>query len=1620
MEDLFERIKALFNKKRDPRLGIRLFGIALQNLEREDSPRQQELFDFGDEKKRRLESAILKAQEKDPSLKITSARLLGKKLFTVIFSALCFYALAPKAQAQVTLEKADGASSIVFDTSKLPLSNSGNFTSLFNRDFGNQNVEFFARGYWKSSLKGEASYSFGFGSDRALSTPAPVFVQNVDLDLYFMLNHHWYFEAAFADEFNKNTVAAGYVGQGYLKSAKISNRNIIFPSTYSISDLNRGIGGGENQAPGISLNWAGQKWKADAVFRYDMLAAHEKTWYGKNSLSINEISLSDYNSGNQYFLPGENLIQNIKDVYVESAGGSYRDSRGRKYKKLDSSQYLLLSSRKQLLLSRDAKAYRQNGILPAVIITFNISVSQSDFGSYSDSGSFLGKVQAWFNRSFSSVKIDLKKYAAPLFTSINGEDSLYLQYPSGFSPFVVANRYDCGSSSASDAQIASASTGSGSKSYTAVINEDDLKFAQKDFFNSSHLYADISMAENPSSDEITALIQENFPLAGEHPQFYLGLKANEDLVLQVRTFTSVKRFEIGPKAVEGMVTIYKNGIIDSAASYDSQSGTITLSSAVSSSDHIVARWYEDSEDSKSGSFTGAAGFCYDFTEKLSGDISTSTRWSYSKDREYADSNYSSQGYASLAGKIAWKDENLNAKNIMGFTYENDNITGLYRILGNDDSESSTFYLSKKAGLNLPDDFAPVLNERDSSGSVTSTSLSPAKKASVEKSDGISDSSISGYAQPFEWNFSAIEASSSSRAWSALTINTSGMSGILSNASEFLIKIKNPVEITADSEIIPTWKISDSSAWGIKSAFDFSKSGWQNVSVILSDQDRSTIASLNAYSARLILVTEDTSALPKSGCLYSGPYAAGRITFSTQCDENLTSTNYQTTDSSLSSSKVSSLNKLSSHSNYVQYFDWKFNDDPNQLLSDECDITFSRYIDQTDYSPYKKLSFFLKMTSSDSGAKVKIILDRKKSSGAIEKAVTYTIENPSAQWEQYTIDLAQQNTDVIPSRLQIIVTTKGAGSLSFDELYLEGNSPYVTLQDKAESSWKKDGIIIQQGDFDILKDFKVSLDGNAATSIKTEDGKNRDSSLSGSGKVNFTLANIKVTGNAKISNAYLKSQSSDINQKNPLASGGHSLESEKEVLKVLSFVEKFNYSAEDQSLEKENSAKIDFSKVILPLEIEAETKASSDSWSLKQNSALKSSLQAGKLKIKGESSVSQQLLTSLASTSSGKGKEKFNTEYYFTSWKDISSFAFDSGDEKSAKRSVKGQASISCSFEKARLTPKITFTSQGNYKSSSKITYNDSSSFNFELPFSLAKNNFSLSWKKSAGSSFLTEAGGAYQRDFWDLCSSLEKKSYFFYAFPIYDLVSENLSSRIYDTSLESNYFNGAYAFNWKRAFFANRYDFFIPISAKLEATRDIRSADSTSDFYQIKQTVNNNALNIFGRRGSLPIFNFFANDEYNSSLTAGFKIPRNEAYDFSFLISGYFQATFYFTSSTYLKQGFEASLEGSENWKLKYTAVWKRQASSSLIKGVISIFKNPDDLQDLKITKSDSFNAMTSSARTSSALTRIYDLAYSHETETALTKYISLNTALGSSYYANWGKSAKVSAWASLGASIKF
>lgn len=1652
VDDLFDRAKTLFEKKYNRTLGIRLLGVCLQNLENDELPRSKELFDFGEEKKRRLEQAIIKAQQKDPSLKITKARLLGKEtLFSLLL--VFFSVLGNKISAETistsTAREADGAAAIAFDTENLPLEESdGQFSILSKTFFGNE-IDFLAEGYWKSSFSSSASYSFGFGTTPALSLSPPVFSQNVDLSLYLEANKKYYFEAAFADGFEENTVAAGYNGNGFLKSARIGNRGITFPGIYAFEDFSRGIGGGKNQAPGVSLSWQGKKWRSDFTFRYDSLKTESKTYFGMNAVSANTISLSSYSTGNQYVLPSKNLAQSVKAVFVQTADGNYRDSKGRKYKKLGSTQFLIVASQNLLLLSKDAKAGRKNGELPAVAVSFGRDFSEND----EDFSDFLEDVQ----NAFGSV--NLKKFYYDFSGEIDSGKVLFVQHPSGFSPFQNASRYDAGILSADDAAIVSGYSGTVSKDFSAVISDDETAFYPSDFFDDAHTYIDVfkenedSESKDSTSNSSIMNAENRFPFAKSNPGIYLGYGTNDDFILRVRNYSPVSRLDIGTKAVPGTVMVYKNSVIDAGAIYDSSTGSVSLSSAVSSTDKIFITWQEDSDDAQTASFAAAAGFKYDFSENLSANISSSGRFSFNQNQNFADSSYSSPSYGTLAAGIEYKNKLLSIKNSAAATFENINATGLYRILGMDDTDSGTSYLQKDAGVDLPSDFTPSLNPR--SDDEIFPVLKSKSNMAGEAESGFKTEGISGYAVPFSWNFENSSLSSTQTQWAALTIALPEAKNSLSLSSVFEIALKNSSADAYDFDLflqlgvsrdddfsfededkIPTWKISENSSEDVLKSFDTANSGWQAVKVSISDSDRAFFSNVSDYSARLIAVPKNGSvnAANKSGRILAGPYECGSKSFIAEIPENVKISQSQSTDYTLSSSKIKDFN--SGSANKVQNFDFKF-----ISSSDEEKLVFRKYFSAVDFSYYKNLCFYFKL-DSEFAKSVNFIFDTLEDDGTKTAAkFSFQSEKISSDWQKFEVSLKDkkvsangyENTayiddSVIPTRFTIEILTAeiseddvengAAGSFSIDEIFLSETSVFLDLQDKISFSLEKNDTILKAGEIPVLSNLKIRADGSGSSALNTENLKSKNIfSGKGSAEANFSKLKISVSG----------AKDTESNSKNAISSASHGFSTAAPIFDFVSFSENYTFNATAENLSKENSAKISLEKFFVPLTFSADAKTESNSWSRSQELSSGANFNSGKFSLETKVQASQKTKPSVSNSSSNSGDDDFKAENYFSSYKNISKFEFSAGDEKAKKRKVGFSANAKHNFGFLNLSPEISVSSYGTYKSSSETTFKDDSSLRFSFPFSKGKNSFSLSWKKSSGSASYIEEGGGYFSDAENLAEKINEKRYFLAALPFYDLLSDNLQKDVYKSSSAqassgdfTTYYTGLYSFNWRRGFSGDKYDFFIPNSLKFDFSRDIRTAETASDLFQAKISAASSALNVFGKYGAIPLFSFYEQDEFASSFSAALKIPRKYSSQISASVSGYSQLTIFFKDKNSLKTGVEGSFESKNDWDGKMTLVWKRNSKNSVVFGFCSLFKNLKDKNSFKITKTDSMNFSAARASSSSSIVKKCSFDFSHGAETQITKHVSLSTTAGAGYYATWNKAAVLSANVSISASIRF
>ena len=1592
----------------------------------------------------------------------------------MFFCALPFF---PQTVSK-TERSSDGAGAIVFDVSKLPEFKGDAAVPLFDFSFGDNQVEFLAQGYWQSTVTGSAAYSFGFGTTPGFTFSTPVFVQKVDLSLWFMLNRHWYFEASFAEKFTKNTVAAGYVGDGTVKSVRVANRGIVFPSIYSVDDVSRGIGGGENQAPGLSAHLSGNRWQAHFAARYDMLKSEEKTWYGKNAVSTNDIPLFLFMTGMQFVLPSAEAVSAVRDVYVENSSGSFRDASGRLYKKLDSSQYLLLPGSNTVLLSKDAGAARQNGALPAVAFAF--SAYGADLVAAQSAG-IVADVEAWFKEGGVDVApffLDARKErsgaSSQFVAEVNGERVLFVQHPSGFSPFSVSFRYDAGITSATDGAIASHATKVNSTEFGVVLGNDSLNFVVKDFFALDHTYADVYCTDVSSESILKAEVR--FPLAKKDAGIYLGYAQKTDLELKVRTYTAVVRFDIGTDAVPGTVRVYKNGILDSGATYDSSSGSITLSTAVAASDHIFATWYRDSEAANSGAFAGAAGFEWFFTDRFAMDVSAASRWTYAGGRSFADADYSAPGFVALASRVKYRGDEVSFSNVMAASVESENTTGTYRVLGMDDRKSNTVYLAKNATVNIPSGFTPVLSERMAGNTEMPASLE-ANRA-LAAGNGIENPGITGYAGVLAWQSLSNGGRTTGLQWAGVGVRLPGGTGLLASASTFSIALKNPGAQTAagtknfsvyiqlgvqaeddisklvseSRETVPSWLVSKTSAadqnpTDVRSAFLLSEypaatNGWQIVTVVLTDRDRSRLA-LYPNARVIVCSTENVGA----GEIMIGPYQVDGAGFSVVKNEATMVSNVQTMDFTLASSKVNSLN---SGINYVQQFEWRMYDVSALRNDDSFTISAIRYFKEIDLQNYETFSLWFKYAPLDAkpipegckasveDAALRFVLDRPESNGAFRQAVSVSLSAQQCQsgslWHKLTVNLntglvevdgvsvsmAGVNASVIPVRLKIEVNTAdggtgtcyGFGVFSVDEVHFAGSNPYVVLQDKARAQWKRDGAVLEKNGFAILEDVQVSATGTGTATLKTSENGKNDGMVSSSAQMAFTLTSVRVSGDAAFSSA----------SHNGLSSAAHSVRTTVPLGKVLSFAEEYSFNAEEKSLKKNDQAGMDFSGYGVPVALKAQTESRSDSFALTQKSGAALETKFGVTEWNVKAGVDQKQLPSTA------GVVLLDTGNYGAGWLDVTKLAFDTGDEKASRRNVEGETSFSVSLPFADMKPTISVKTSGLYKSASRHTFASDTSLELKVPFSVGKHRFSIGWKKTGGGVSLSEKGGDYARDVDDLRSGYGELRWFLTSFPVYDLFSAGLADSVLsDSSMDSNsveslYYGGVYEASWKRSFYGNKKDLLVPANATLSVSRDIRTAATTADVYQIKTSLGHTALNLFGLTGSIPLATWFQQDEYATSFSATVKIPRNAPSQYSVLLAGYVQANFFVSADNSFKTGVEGTFEDRNNWSGKVTAAWKRLSASSPLISAVTFVRPQLDVSKTKLTRTDSMNLSASRTKSSTATeaTQKYAAEYNHALDIAVNQFITINTLVGASYACTWDKVATITAVLTLGGTIKF
>lgn len=1614
IEDMFERAKALFKKKYEKSRGIRLLGVGVFNTEKNGTPHQQELFDFGNEKKRKVEEAVLKLSEKNPELKVTKARLLKStdlKSAAIFFTSLFLFLGADKAFStphKTDTVESSGAGAIVFDTEKLPPLVPSDSKSIFRHTVNDKEIEFSASGWWKTFFDTGAILSFGFGNEPLLSAEIPHFSSEIDLSLFFSIDNRICFEASAADSFDTNTVALEFYGEKFFKKIRIANRGIAFPKDYSVEKLNRGIGGGNNEAPGILFNFENETTKADALLRYEQLSSHSKTWYGKNSSTVSEIELSDFIVGRQFVLPSENAVKNVKSVFVEASDGGYTDTNGRKYKKLDESKFILSAQNCSIFISKDAGTGKKNGVIPAVAVEFFDSYGfLSELGSYGTHSApgtgFLGETQKYFSKDLKNYSVDFSPQ------KIGGADAYFVQYPSKFSPFQAAFRYAAGILTSADASVQSANSESVLEDFTVNLQSGDI-FLSDGSESRNQVFA--SLQKDGAKDFLSP--EYRFPLSKTDGNIYLGLKAETDFVLKVRSFSEISRFDIGTSAVENSVKVYKNGILDSGAKYDSQSGTVTLSSDVKQADKITAYWSEDDKDSKHGALAFAAGIKKKFTDAFSADASVSLRkFLYSRDKN--DEEAETQDSVAISGGIEFSKNNFTLTNAAGFSAES-SASKKRNIISTEEDETETNYLSKNSGTEVPPEIIPKLKLKNGAEQI----LKQENRTEPKNLSGVTDSEITGNAVPLEFDFSSSEPLSDADDvfWSACSVTLPGAKGILKSSSSFSVALKASGTKQSDFDVylqlgvladkdaafedassISTWKITETSELpdgNLPHFFDSKQTDWQIITVRLDDEDRGKF-SVNS-DARIIV----TSKKKMHDRILIGPYELSGTDFSTESENG---SPVFVSKSALASSDI------------CTNFEF-FNNDAEKF-------TLTKFFRETDFSSYRELKLNLKFFSAETlSENSKITVALIQQDGAAEKtALEFEISSKDfdkiKNWSEITIDIENKksslgkivslNKNAVPSKLSVTVETDKNSKLCLGDFYFTGAKARFALQNKTDFSYEKKGDIIKIKNFSLLKNAEIGASADAVLNPAAESGE-KNGFFESAFKGNITVANFSVEAD------FAHEKDSEI----PLSKISHSIQTEKKIAGILSLGENFSYDYDEKYENMENFIRADFSPLKVPLNFSSEFSSASDSWSTLQKSSSKIAFDSKYAVFETNLDANQKLKGNGNSDSGGNAVSK----NYFESWKNAAKTSFSTGfsDAKTRELSAGAKFGVNTSF--FDLKPAVSFSAYSRYENFSASKNACKMNTKFIVPFKTRRASFSFSWEKILSTDEKTDAGGDFFSDFETLTEKIAQNPWYFAAAPFHDLFSEKILSDFGETEKTEKQYSSVYALNCTRNFSASTKDFFLPSGANISFGRKITSSSSKTDIYNLRGTVSFNALNIFGSKSSLSITNLFEQDEYISSLTGILKIPRKDIARTTAAVSFYHQSVFYAAKNRTLKSGLEFTFEDANNFSGKATAVFERPGNNSPILNLIDRFYKIQRKENETVFRSDSVNFIFSRETSASSqrenAAQNYDFSFKHNLDIKMNDFVTVNTKISLNCAFSYKKTSVLTGEFSVGATVEF
>ena len=578
---------------------------------------------------------------------------------------------------------------------------------------------------------------------------------------------------------------------------------------------------------------------------------------------------------------------------------------------------------------------------PKIIVTFTedsiLSNLKSTLGFYSDQSSYLGKIQTYF--SSYNKEINLEDYAYDLNARINNKNGLLIQNNKGFSPFNLSSVYETGKQNTGDIFVINTQTKQKISDYKASPLQFDFIQLAEDFFQDKTKAVTIYLAEIQNND--FSLPENRYPFTISNPFIYLTSQSDEALSILNRSYSLISNYDIGKDVEASSIKVLINGIPTQNFTYSQTSGFVSINQNVYDSDRIDITWNKQASNADNGTIISAAGFKYFISPSFSTDVTLSLRIPFNPFVNYGTYNTNHSSYASLTGGLQYKKNNISIENITSIGIENPNLTNCFIANKINTSGNKTYYNEQKSAAKT---------QTTPESKKFEINLDPSKKSDVLSTIGESDSQISGYKIPVEWNFINDEN------WTSIDFSLS-QADLLCNSNKFEFAIKNESSeeiknykiylqlgilkennIIGYEEKIPTWDITS------QIVSESKKNQWQKLTIQIKPEEQALLTSQK--DGRIIIYKNNDDA-PAKGKISFGPYEYYKNGITTIANSNLNVVSTLSYSPSANSAK----NYLKSDF-YSDMINWNIKDVDSITNIEDAIITAHSYFQPASFSDYE--------------------------------------------------------------------------------------------------------------------------------------------------------------------------------------------------------------------------------------------------------------------------------------------------------------------------------------------------------------------------------------------------------------------------------------------------------------------------------------------------------------------------------------------------------------------------------------------------------------------------------------------------------------------------------------------